>query len=413
MKRNEPTRTRTIVVRSILLVLLITITTMAQEQYLVVNIVPGEEHQVIFEQIKPIAKGTTTAHLRLGIAAIFSYLYTPRDKCISDLKTFLSLSERYDIPIVVQLDGEQWWDARPDLWNWWDPKRPGFNPENRRNVEWFGWGPEYAMKIAWRNWGQQMRVLPPPNLMSLPYRRACHDEMQILIPAVLGWWAKLPENKKYLLIGVKLGWESSIGVNAFYYPNGNALLDLPEENDPREELKGEQVPSRGVVAVGYAAVSTAHLAQSGELREDHLAEIVRRHLDDLCALAANLGVPRDKLFTHVGGWKEGELLYDAALNKYSCPGWSFYRHARNAAQDIGVKSALERSDASFWAAVEWLLMGKHTSQAWHDALTNALSIPRCRYVCIYNWSGIKDDSAAVDGIRTVLEVRPASPERPQ
>jgi len=378
---------------------------MAQEQFIVVNIIPGEEYRPVFEEIQQITKRKMSGHTGPGIGAIFSYLNQSRDQCTDDLITFLTLAERYEIPIIVQLDGEQWWGARPDLWNWWDPDRPGYDPGNRQNVEWSGWGPQHATKIAWRNWGIQMRVLPPPNLMSLRYREACHDEMRILIPLILRWWEQLPDNKRHLLIGIKLGWESSIGVNAFYYPDGNTLLDLSEDKDPHIKLKDQQVPDRGVTAIGYAAVTTAHLADRGDLQEAHLAEIVRRHLDDMCAMAAGLGVPREKLFTHVGGWKDEELLYDAALNTYSCPGWSFYRYASDVAKDKGVQRALQKNGAPFWAAVEWLLMGTNDTQAWHNALRCALSDSKCRYVCIYNWSAIKNDRAAIDAIQGVLDVR--------
>ena len=374
----------------------------AQKQYVVVNIIPGEKYQPIFEQIHGIAKKQSAGHIKLGIGAIFSYLHQSRGQVTADLHEFLALAEHYTMPIVVQLDGEQWWEARPDLWNWWDPDRPGYNPDNRRNVEWSGWGPEHAIKIAWRNWGRQIRVLPPPNLMSPPYREACHAEMRILVPLILRWWEKLPTSKKDLLIGVKLGWESAIGVNAFYFPNGNALLDRAEKDDPYVQLKGDQVPGRGVEAIGYAAVTTAHLADSGSLKEAHLAEIVRWHLDDICGLAAGLGVPRERLFTHVGGWKEEELLYDAALNAYSCPGWSFYRHASDPARDMGVQRVLHKSDAPYWAAVEWLLEGKNSTEGWRNALRRTLSDPKCRYVCIYNWSGIRDDTAAVEAIQSIV-----------
>jgi hypothetical protein len=146
----------------------------------------------------------------------------------------------------------------------------------------------------------------------------------------------------------------------------------------------------------------AGMAKNGTLQESHLAEIVHRHLDDLCGLAAELGVPRERMFTHVGGWKEEELLYNAALNIHSCPGWSFYRHARDARQDRGVQRVLQESDAPFWAAVEWLLMGTYSTGEWHDAIMRALTIPGCRYLCIYNWSGIREDRAAVDAIRAVV-----------
>ena len=374
------------------------------EQFLVLNIIPGEKHRTIFQQIQQTFPRNDSAQVRLGLGAIFSYLNEPRDQCKAHLLEFLSLAEEFDTPIVVQFDGEQWWDGRPDLWNWWDPTRPGFNPQNRWNVEWEGWGPVHALKIAWRNWGTQMRVLPPPNLMSPQYRQACHEEMRVLIPLVVDWYGKLPEQKKSLLIGIKLGWESSIGVNAFYYPHGNALLDQPESQDPRKELKGERVPDRGVTTIGYAAVKTARLADSGAMREADLAEVVRRHLDDLCSLAAELGVPREKMFTHVGGWKDEELLYDAAVNRYSCPGWSFYRYASNTARDKGVQRALKKSDAPYWAAVEWMLLKSKNARAWRNAVRRALADPRCRYMCIYNWTGIKENRAAVDAVKVALGV---------
>ena len=205
----------------------------AEEQHIVVNIAPEEVNDSVFEQIRQIAKDKTSGQVGLGIGAIFSYLNQPRQKSKAYVEKFLSLAERYNIPIVIQLDGEQWWGARPDLWNWWDPARPGYDPQNRKNVEWSGWGSEHAIKIAWRNWGRQIRVLPPPNFMSQSYRKACHDEMRILIPLILKWRQELPKEKAHLLIGLKLGWESAIGVNSFYYPNGNELLGHSEKKDPQ------------------------------------------------------------------------------------------------------------------------------------------------------------------------------------
>jgi hypothetical protein len=379
--------------------------TAAQTRYLVINIAPEENRRAAFEEIVAVKQRNSSAEVRLGIGAIFSYLRQPREKVRADLTEFLGMAERYDIPVVVQLDGEQWWEGRPELWNWWDPTRPGFDPENRHNVEWSGWGPEHALKIAWRNWGVQMRVLPPPNLMSPRYRAACHEEMTVLVPLIVDWWRALPSTKKDLLTGLKLGWESSIGVNAYYYPGGNRLLDSAAARDPKVELKGEDIPGRGVMPIGYASVRSAGLAGSGALQEAHLAEVVRRHLDDLCALASRLGVPRERLFTHVGGWKEEELLYGAALNEYSCPGWSFYRHASDPSKDIGVKKAVATSDAPWWAAAEWFWLGEHDRDAWLGALRATFALPRLRYMCIYNWGGIKGNPAIVDALNAVLATR--------
>ena len=373
----------------------------AAKQSIVLNMHPNQINQSGFQEIHQICKDAKGKQYDLGIGAIFSCLNMPRDKCVTNIKMFLSLSQQYDIPIVIQLDGEQWWSARGDLWNWWDPDNPGYNPDNRKNVEWTGWSPDDAIKIAWRNWGRQIRVLPPPNLMSPEYRKACHDEMRILVPIIMDWYKKLPPSKKHLLIGIKIGWESSIGTNSYYYPNGNELLGKPAKNDPTKGLNPNLLPSRGLATIGYAAVSTADIANSGELLETDLAEVVSRHLNDLCYIGARLGIPRGKMFTHIAGWKEEEILYDSALNKYACPGFSFYKYAADPAKDKGVQRVLNKSDAPYWAAVEWLIHGKNIT-TWKNAFQEILSDPKCRYVCIYNYNSIKDNISAIGAIKLML-----------
>ena len=373
------------------------------QQTIVFNLHPGLINKSAFEHMQQLKKSSTSERYDIGLAAIFSYLNMSREQCKAKIETFLSLSEQYDIPIVVQLDGEQWWQGRPDLWNWWNPAGAGYNPENRKNVEWTGWGPEHAIKIAWRNWGRQIRVLPPPNFMSPDYRKACHDEMRIMVPLVMDWYKKLPPEKKHLFIGIKLGWESAIGTNSFYYPNGNDLKGKPASNDPKTGLKANEVPGRGVKAIGYASVKTADIAHSGELLESDLAEVVARHLNDLCYLASRMKVPRDKLFTHVAGWKKEELLYDAALNKYSCPGFSFYSYAKDPADDKGAGRVIKKSDAPHWAAVEWLSGGD--KQAWKNAIDRTLADPKCRYMCIFNYRPVKDNKAAMEAIQEKIGVK--------
>ena len=372
----------------------------APDQFILFNLASGPG-AAPFEQIARDYPARPDSRIRVGLAAIFSYLQKPRAQTIADLQGFLDRAKVTETPVLVQLDGENWWGGRPDLWNWWDPTRPGYSLGNRTNVEWSSWSPEDALKIAWRNWGRQIRVLPPPNLMSPAYRAACHEEMRALVPIVLAWWKELPPDRKHLLVGLKVGWESAIGVNAWYYPNGNALLDRSEKEDSTAGLKTDELPGRGVATIGYAAVKTAGLRQSGDLTEADLAEVVRRHLEDLSRLTSDLGVPRDRLFTHGGGWKEGELLYQAAVNRFSSPGWSFYRHATDPKADTGVQAALRGGDAPTWAAVEWLFQGPRETEPWRKALTATLADPQCWFLCIYNWEGVRESQAILEAVRVV------------
>ncbi len=369
-------------------------------QYILVNGVDATTES--FEEVASAFKTKNNQKIALGFGCIISYFQMSPEEATARLKKYLALSEQFDLPVIVQIDGEQWWNDRPDLWNWWDESKPGFNPKNRENVEWTSWTPDSAVKIGWRNWGRQIRVLPMPNLMSPVYRESCHVEMKKLVPIIMNWWKKLPQKKKYLLAGIKVGWESSIGVNNWYYPNGNNLLDQPESNDPDYGLQTDSLPDRGVEPIGYAAVSTAGLAVSGKLKEEHLTEVVRMHLEDLCKFMAGLGVPRNRLFTHCGGWSQGETLYSAAINQYACPGWSFYKHASNPKDDQTAMNALKSSDAPYWGAVEWLYQGEKTKEEWKSAINNTLSDNRIRYMCIYNWDGIKDNQKCISAIKEIV-----------
>ncbi len=372
------------------------------QRYVLLNLAATELHENSSQTIQHIGRGWKPGQPRLGVAAIISYLRDPPAETHERLQALLGLCKKYELPVVVQLDGEQWWQNRPDLWNWWDKSKPGYDPANAANVEWSGWGPEHALKIAWRNWSRQWRVLPPPNLMSPRYRAACHEAMEPLVKEIIRWRDELPEEKRSLLVGVKVGWESAIGMGSHYYPNGNALLDKDPANDPDWDAKPNSLPSRGYQPIGYAAVTTAGLAKSGELKEEHLAEIVRRHLDDLCVVAQHAGLSRDEIFTHSGGWKEGELLYRSAVNEHSCPGWSFYRYARDPKKDKTAMAAVADSTAPYWAAVEWLPVGARTDDEWLAAIRNTLAIDRCRYLCIYNWRQLKSNTVAIEGIRRAL-----------
>lgn len=384
---------------SLALVTLASAARASDTQYVLVNFTDPSEAS--FQEVAATFGQQAGQSVKVGVGVIVSYFAYPPEEAASRLKHYLTYAERYDLPIIVQIDGEQWLENRPDLWNWWNPEMPGYHPDNKHNVEWTGWSPDEAVKIGWRNWGRQLRVLPMPNLMSETYQEACKREMGKLVPIVVDWYRGLAPEKKYLFVGLKVGWESSIGVNNWHYPAGNLMLDKPESEDPVYGVTPDSLPSRGVASIGYAAVSTLGLARDGALTQAHITEVVRRHLEGLSRTCAQLGIPRAHLFTHCGGWSAGESLYTAALNDYACPGWSFYDYAGNPVLDTTAMNALALSDAPYWGAVEWLYTGKNAA-GWGAAIRQTLSIPAIRYLCIYNWEGIKADRESVDAIRELL-----------
>lgn len=369
------------------------------EKFIIINQTTFTETEV--QTIVAKYGAQSNKRVAVGLGIIISVLNSAPATFLDKLNNQLALAKKYDIPILVKLDTEYYWDYRPDLWNWWDSSIAGYNPDNKNNVEWSDWTSDAAIKICWLNWGKQIRKKPAPNLMSPAYINAWKTELVKGAQAVKTWYDQLPENKKFLLAGVVVGWESSIGANMFYIPNGNSYLTQPEANDPAIKRNMDMLPSRGVQATGYAAVKTAGIASSGTLTEQMLTEVVRRHLENLSKTVFDLGFARNQIIVHCGGWAVGETLYSAANNAYSCPGWSFYSDAADPTKDLTAMAALAKSDAPYWAAIEWLLQGTDKTQSdWTNALNKSLA-NKSRLVCIYNWGQINSNLAALEAIKSI------------
>ena len=132
--------------------------------------------------------------------AILIYMFSrPMEQFKELLDRHFSMAEEYDIPILVELDPITFWQDVPELWNWWDPTKPGYDPKNKENVEWTSWSSEDAVKVGWLNWGRQIRLLPMPNLFSPAYQAAVKDRMDQFITWTADWYKSLPKRKTYLL----------------------------------------------------------------------------------------------------------------------------------------------------------------------------------------------------------------------
>lgn len=238
-----------------------------------------QDYDVFFNYdiIKSYFGNSIGKNIAVGRGFIIYVFERPHDTMIKLLKEHLKKSIEYDIPILVQLDAITFMDSRPDIWNWWNEKRAGYKPDNRYNVEWTSWSPEDAVKIGWLNWGRQIRITPMPNLMSPEYRIAVKRQVEELLSIVKAWYDELPKNKKYLLGGIKVTGEMAIGVNNWYYPNGNDYLDKPEDQDPKTGININILPSRGVQTIGFAALKTGMFKESGNITGEDIAMLSQKH----------------------------------------------------------------------------------------------------------------------------------------
>ena len=67
--------------------------------------------------------------LAVGEAAMFYIFERPITTLNAELRNHLEASQRSGVPIFVELDPITFWDDAPELWNWFDPSLPGYDPD--------------------------------------------------------------------------------------------------------------------------------------------------------------------------------------------------------------------------------------------------------------------------------------------
>jgi len=387
-------------------------------QYLVFNRAPWRPGEDWWDQNKPESINATKLRqvvdgldapenpsLLVGVSFIFSILESDTSVLEQCLRNLTAASEETGIPVMVLLDGYTWWETRSDLWNWWDPSLPGYDPANARNVEWTDWSPESAVKIGWRNWGHQFRVRPCPNLSSPRLMKETISRLRPLLAFLVAWQRNLPPEKKHLFAGLKIGWEVGVGYNHWYYPNGNEYLEeWPDDpsHDPQTGLEVEKGWPCGMPKLGYAAVKTAGIRESGELTVDDVSTAIQRYLAELCRVTSEAGMPRDLVFAHMGGnyapW-EKHFPFTPAMNQWSLPSYSLYGQLPEDAGDLGKK--LDDAEEPTWAVAEWFHWAPD-ADGWKRNLERTLSFKDCRFVNVYNWEEIKKYPEGIEGVRKLL-----------
>ncbi|HEO71390.1 MAG TPA: hypothetical protein ENN80_09010 [Candidatus Hydrogenedentes bacterium] len=403
-----------------LAIVLAALATAVEPQYVFINKAPGIEwHQAHPETFTPESLEAIVdaigaprdGHLRIGVTFTFSTLQTPVEVLAESLRNLLEAGESTGIPVMVGFDGQNWWGERPDLWNWWDPDKPGYNPANAHNVEWTEWNPASAVKLGWRNWGSQLRVHPQPNLASPAVIAAHVEPLKALAPIVAAWYRGLPAERRYLLGGVKVGHEAGIGYNAFYYPDGNTYLERwPDDtsHDPRHGLDLKAGLSGGAAQLGYAAVKTAGIKHEGTITREDLGKVTQRYLTTLAKAVHDCGLPRERIYTHQGGtyppWG-AHYPFWPAINVWSTPGWSFYGLDPHACE--GLAEALDDAGCDRWAAVEWW-WGAPDADTWRDHFERTLGFRDCRFLAVFNWNcgfAFQNEPAGHEALRRLVKER--------
>ena len=76
---------------------------------------------------------------QLGFGAIIPVWVPDKSYIIQAIKEGFDTAKRTNVAVHFNADDHIGWDKRPDLWNWYDLAGKGYNPDNRKNVEWYDW----------------------------------------------------------------------------------------------------------------------------------------------------------------------------------------------------------------------------------------------------------------------------------
>lgn len=313
--------------------------------------------------------------VQLGISDVIYALNTDDAAIQSCLDKFFNASQQYDVPFMLHIDTERFWDSRPDLWNWFDPTAPGYNPANIDNVEWSGWN--VGTKESFINWGSPIKLSPKPCYESPTVKRVIESKFSIISNKITEWRRKLAtEGREYLFLGVNLGWETGID-------------DYRNANWAAASYKYQ---------LGYNALSKKGFSAANPPANinSELAGIVTNFNKFRAKLLYDRGIPKDKIFTH--SWAADDKIplgsdgytqngpISSGKNDYSVLGVSLYPSAYNTNR---VKSEIGSAP---WALIESPSGVILTAPQNYLSVKDWLNFGNCKLAVVYGLSASQSNT---------------------
>src|SRR3989344_2556106 len=211
------------------------------------------------------------------------------------------------------------WPAQ--MWNWYDPAQPGYNSDNKKNVEWTDWSGtptknRYSLQEGETRMAPVMCYNSPKVLSEISYITS-----KVVGPAILRGATDLKSaGKADLFGGITLSEELSLddysGIDKL-----NPKLAAMMKQDGALKTR-----------LGYCALTNLGYSQA-KPPADYAGALAKINQDYAAYWGKQLvqaGVPKGKLYTHVAPALDAAYLQytnapiDTAFNDYSNPGWTTY-----------------------------------------------------------------------------------------
>lgn len=239
------------------------------------------------------------------------------------VKAAFDVALRHDTAVYFTVDNLEWTN-RPDLWNYADREKPGYDPDNARNVEWMDWdGTPHPHR--YRDWGTPEKM-PPVICYNSPevLREVSRLAGDVIGPAIAAGMKRLEKaGKGHLFAGVTVGAEPCL-------PNYEGI----EKINPRiaRMMQRDGVPRS---RLGYNALTNLGYSKA-DPPEDFAAALAKVNQDYISHWARQLaegGIPADKMYSHVAagagvvgspGVRYTNAPISIALADSCRPGWTTY-----------------------------------------------------------------------------------------
>jgi len=267
------------------------------------------------------------------------------------MKAAFDVALRHDTAVYFTVENLEWAN-RPDLWNYADPKQPGYDPNNARNVEWMDWdGTPHPHR--YRDWGTPEKM-PPVICYNSPAVLAEVSRLarDVIGPSIAEGLKRLEKaGKGHLFAGVTVGAEPAL-------PN----YEVIERVNPRiaRMMERDGVPRS---RLGYNALTNLGYSKD-DPPEDSAAALARVNQDYTSYWARHLatgGIPANKMYSHVAAGagvvgSPGVQFTNAPISiafADSCrPGWTTYPVGPLQHDFRVLYEALAAHDNPAWASTE-------------------------------------------------------------
>ena len=263
------------------------------------------------------------------------------------IKEAFAVAKSRDVAVYFTLYSFTRWPGQ--MWNWYNPAQPGYNPENKKNVEWTDWSGtptknRYSLQEGETRMAPVMCYNSPKVLSEVSYIVS-----KVLGPALLRGVRDLKSaGKEDLFGGITLSEELS--------------LDDYSGIDKLNPTLGAMMTKDGALKarLGYCALTNLGYSEDKPPADypAALAKINQEYSAYWGKQLTQAGVPKSKLYTHVAPATDAAYLQytnapiETAFNDYSNPGWTTYAAGPIANNFNVLYKALAEHGNPHWGATE-------------------------------------------------------------